>query len=112
MALVLSGNAVIRCSHQGTVRATPSQQGLKVDGTAVLVESDLTSATISGCTNTDARAGQVPCASITSIVAGVATKLKVGGKAVVLEGASGITSSTPPGTFSVSSAGQSKLRAS
>lgn len=112
MPLVLSANAVIRCSHQGSVIVTPSQQKLKVDGTPVLVQSDLLSATIAGCTNTDARAGQVPCLRILSVAAGMATKLKAGGQSVVLEGATGPTSSTPPGTFSVSNAGQTKLRAS
>lgn len=112
MGLVLSGNAVIRCSHGGTVRATPSQQALKVDGTAVLVQSDLTAASIAGCTNTDARAGQAPCLRIVSVAAGLARRLKAGGQPVVLDDATGPTSSTPPGTFSVSRAGQTKLRAS
>lgn len=112
MGLVLNASAVIRCSHGGTVTVTPSQQALKAGGGAVLVRADLLAATIAGCTNTDARAGQVPCVSILAVTAGVATRLKAGGQPVVLEDAAGTTSSTPPGRFSVSSAGQTRLRAS
>lgn len=112
MGLVCNAGAVIRCSHGGTVTVIPSQQRLKPGGQPVLVESDLMRAAIAGCTNTDARAGQVPCLRIVSVTAGLARRLKVGGEPVVLEDASGRTTSTPPGSFSISSAGQTKLRAS
>jgi hypothetical protein len=112
MALVLNGDAVIRCSHGGTVRAVASQQALKLDGKPALVLADLLAATISDCPNRDPRAGLLPCLLITSVIAGSATKLKAGGQPVVLDSAQGVTSSTPPGTFSVSSAGQTKVSAS
>lgn len=112
MALVCNGSAIVRCSHGGTVTVVPGQQRLKAGGQAVLVESDLMRAAIAGCTNTDARAGQVPCLRIVSVTAGLARRLTAGGEPVVLEDASGRTSSTPPGSFSISNAGQTKLRAS
>jgi hypothetical protein len=43
---------------------------------------------------------------------GAAMKLTVDGKPVLLETAAGTTTSNPPGTFSVSSAGQTTLTAS
>lgn len=110
MALVCTAAAMIRCSHGGTATVVASQQRLKVDGQAVLVQADLTAATIAGCGNMGPSLS--PCVRITSVLAGIALRLKAGGQGVVLDSATGITSSVPPGTFSVSNAGQTKLRAS
>jgi hypothetical protein len=112
MGKVLTSSATITCSHGGTVKPVPSQQKLTVDGTPVLVDGDLVGATVSGCTNVPPPQGRVPCSATTSMSAGAATKLTVGGKGVLLDSASGQTNSTPaPGTFSVSDAGQTKLTA-
>jgi hypothetical protein len=46
------------------------------------------------------------------MLAGAAAKLEAGGQPVLLDTAQGITDSVPPGTWSVQSAGQSKLDAS
>lgn len=113
MPLVLNASAVIRCVHgTGVVRPVPSQQRLKVDGQPVLLLTDLIGAPIAGCTNNDPPRGILPCLTVVSVTAGQARKLTVGGVPVLLDSASGVTSSTPPGIFSVSSAGQSKVSAS
>ncbi len=111
MGLVLTSGAVIMCSHGGTVRPVPSQSKLTIDGQPVLVVADLAGATVVGCTNIDPRAGLAPCVTTISATAGQARSLTVGGQPVLLEDAQGRTSSTPPGDFSVRSAGQTKVDA-
>jgi hypothetical protein len=112
MGQVLTAAATITCSHGGTVLVVPSQHALTVDGQPVLVDGDLTGATVVGCTNLPPPQGRVPCSTTTSMTAGAATKLTAGGKAVLLDSATGQTNSTPaPGTWSVSNAGQTKLTA-
>ncbi|WP_432828762.1 hypothetical protein [Dactylosporangium sp. CA-092794] len=104
------GSSVI-CSHSGTFTFTAGHKLLTVDGQAVVRQSELQNAVITGCKNTVANLGQKPCLAIASIIAGLAHKLTVGGEAAALDTATGLTNSTPPGTWSVTSAGQTKLEA-
>lgn len=96
MPAVLTAASTLRCVHGGTVTVTPSQSKLKAAGSAVLVQPDLAGASISGCPNTNAQAGQTPCLTITSLIAGASTQLRVDGAAVLLATARGLTNSTPP----------------
>lgn len=112
MPKVITEGSTIKCPHQGTVTFTASQHLLKVDGQAVLVVDDISSGTVSGCTNpTDRSKGSQTCTKVISMTnsAAVATKLKVGGKPVLLETAMGITDGLPANAWSVQSAGQTKL---
>jgi hypothetical protein len=109
MPTVLNAGASLMCIHGGKVQLSPSQHLLVAGGQPVLVQGDLEGKPISNCPI--AGPGIVPCATIVSMLVGAATKLTVGGKPVLLETATGITSSSPPGTFQVVSAGQTELEA-
>lgn len=114
MPAVLTTASTLQCVHGGTITANASSSALTVGGSPVLVQADLASATIAGCTNTNASAGQVPCVAITSVAAGVSTTLKVAGQPAMLATARGLTNGSPqlPVMWQVISAGQSLLGAS
>jgi hypothetical protein len=116
MSLVLTEKSSLACANQGTVQLTATQSKLTVAGAKVLVTGDLSGAPISGCTTPTVSGPppSAPCLTITSAVGGVSAKLKVAGKGVLLETVKGQTSGTVAGVFqtwSVQSAGQSKLKA-
>jgi hypothetical protein len=120
MPLVLTESSTLDCAHAGKAKLTATQHKLKVSGAYVLVSGDLSGAPISGCgtpvvASPPAAAPSTPCLTIASAVGGVATKLKVSGKGVLLPTVNGQTSgvvSGTPGTWSVITAGQTKLKAS
>jgi hypothetical protein len=114
MTAVLTTAATIVCSHQGNVIVQASTSKLAVGGSPVLVEADLLAATVAGCTNVNANAGQKPCLKVTSILTGQSTTLTVAGQPVMLDTALGLTDATPPQPvlWQVSSAGQNMLEAS
>jgi hypothetical protein len=72
-------------------------------------------ASISLCTTvTNAQSGNLQCSTVTNAIGGVAQKLKVGGKGVLLENITGQTNGTvggAPQSWSVQNAGQTKLKA-
>jgi hypothetical protein len=112
MPKVLTTQARVTCNHQGTVQVSSAGQSiLKVDGVSVLVDGDLVGEPVTGCTNqpTPATPSLKPCTTTSSMLVGASTKLKAGNKAVLLDSANGVTDSTPPGAWSVQSAGQTKL---
>jgi hypothetical protein len=116
MSRVLTDKSSLVCANQGSVQLTATQSKLRVAGAQVLVTGDLSGAPISGCTTvTDTNTSSVQCLKIASVVGGVSTKLKVSGKGVLLESVKGQTAGTVGGlvqTWSVQSAGQSKLTVS
>ena len=113
MPTVLTSASTLQCVHGGTVVVTASQQLLTAASSPVLVEVDLRSATVSGCTNTVASLSQKPCTTITSLLVGASTTLTVNGQPVLLETARGLTDAAPPlpVLWQVASAGQSVLEA-
>jgi hypothetical protein len=115
MAGVLTESSTVKCAHQGTVKLTASQSKLTVGGKKVLVEGDLTAppAQVSSCA-TVVNQTSTKCLMVSSAMGGVAQKLKVGGKGVLLESVQGQTSGViggTPQTWSVQDAGQTKLKA-
>jgi hypothetical protein len=113
MPKVLTEGSILKCAHQGSVQVTASQTQLKVDGQAVLVMGDLEGATISGC-KTPSTTSSKPCMAVVSVTPGAATRLKAGGKMVLLETAMGNTDGVTPAPtniWTVQSAGQTKLDA-
>jgi hypothetical protein len=109
MPKVLTTGATVKCSHQGTVQVSSAGQSvLEIAGKPALVMGDLVGKSISGCTLTPSTSTK-PCTSTTSMIVGDASMMDAGGKAVLLDTATGLTDSTPPGTWSVEAAGQSKL---
>lgn len=115
MAKVITAGSMLNCAHQGTVQLTASQTLLKVDGQPLLIQGDLDGAPISGCTiPLNPVTGTKPCTMITSMATGAGLKLKVGGKAVLLETAAGTTDGVtvvPSNFWHVQSAEQTKLEA-
>lgn len=120
MALVLTEQSTVDCAHFGKVKLSATQSRLKVAGAKVLVTGDLGGASISNCQTKD----NVPpppalpsthCTSVLTAIGGVATKLKVGGKGVLLQPVHGQTDgilSGLPQPWSVIAVGQTKLKAS
>jgi hypothetical protein len=109
---VLTTASTLACSHGGTLQVSPSQHQLTVDDHPALLQTDLLAATVSGC-KTPATTSSKPCLKVASMLVGPATKLTVGGTPVVLETAQGLTDGVPqPATWTVQSAGQSKLEGS
>lgn len=111
MPAVLTTSSTLKCVHGGTLQVQASTSQLSADGSPVLVGADLLAATIPDCPNKNPPAGLLPCVAVTSVRLGESTNLTVAGQAVLLENATGLTSSTPPGTWQVTSAGQSVLEA-
>lgn len=110
MPKVLTQSSILVCAHQGQISLTASQQLLSIAGDAVLVEGDLAGATIAGCTTpSNPTTGTKPCLTVVAMAAGASTNLTVGGKAVLLDTATGTTdgvTAVPSNTWSVQSAGQ------
>jgi hypothetical protein len=123
MAFVVVKGAMIQCSHQGQVRLTAGNPKLTVDGQAVVTagqEAGISFAPgspglVAPCPKL-ANAGNPPppspCSATSAATAGLSLKITVDGKGVLLDTASGSTTNLndPKATWSVTSAGQSKLR--
>src|SRR5258706_7303975 len=86
MANVLTTGSLINCLHTGTATLTSSAK-LTVSGNPVLLQSQVTGFSITGCTQVGS--GLTPCKSILTVTAGVSTKLTVGGDAVLLDSLAG-----------------------
>ncbi|HSF49013.1 MAG TPA: hypothetical protein VLA73_11715 [Burkholderiales bacterium] len=115
MSSVLTENSTLTCAHAGSLQLVAGQTKLSVGGAKVLVEGDLNGAAVSACaTVPDPNTSTLKCLNVASATGGVAGKLKVGGRGVLLEEIKGSTNGTvggAPQNWSVQSAGQSKLKA-
>ena len=113
MAAILTESSMLVCTHQGQVQLHAGQSKLTVSGSKALVEGDLSAAAVSNCiTVPDPNTTTVKCLAVATASGGVAGKLKVDGKGVLLESIQGQTNGTvggTPQTWSVQSAGQTKL---
>lgn len=110
MANVMTTSGALGCKLGGKATLTSSAK-LTVGGQAVLLEDQVSTWSISGCSQTDASKGQVQCTAFVTFT-GKAQKLTVSGKAVLLDTFSGVTNGNPDATSAPASAGQSKLTAS
>lgn len=121
MAFVLVAGAIFACSHSGQTKLGSGDSKLTVSGNAAItfgMEQGISFGpgpdNISPCTNVTPANAPAPCTITAPASGGVATKLTVGGTGVLLDSATGVTANTqgaPPGTWSISSAGQSLLTA-
>ena len=117
MPKVITQQSTLKCAHGGTLTLSASQSKLKLGGAAVLVAGDLDGKSISLCPTptTPPPPGPVnkPCTTVAGVIAGTSVRLKVGGKAVLLETVAGTTdgvlANVPAQPWSVTSANQSKL---
>lgn len=112
MAFVLTTSSRIVCGSQGAV-STSGQAKLTVGGVPVLVKAGVAGKSLSGCTVvTNASSGTKQCSTVASVSAGEATKLTVGGAAVMLDTLAGTADGLPtPGAMLTATANQSKLKA-
>jgi len=104
---VLTRNAIIQCSHGGTLQIPVQGNKLKSGGIEAITEQQLLRAKIIGCPQTGA--GIAPCSGIDQVTAGPSTKLKNNGQAVVLDSLQGVTNGNPSGGLTVVNPGQVKL---
>jgi hypothetical protein len=113
MGSPITESSSVVCGHSGTVQLLASQSKLTVAGSKVLVDGDLAGKPIASCTTVPSSTS-VTCATVLTILpGGVAQKLTVGGKGVLLDSIQGTTSGTiggAPQTWSVQSVGQTKLQ--
>jgi hypothetical protein len=110
---VLNAGAIVTCVHQGQAQLQASQRTFLVDGQPLLVEGDLVGVPITGCPIPVSQTSK-PCLSVVSMTVGSSRNLKIGGKAVLLDSATGVTDGVSPAgnLWSVQFAGQTKLDAS
>ena len=118
MPFPITESSKVVCLHQGSVQLKAGQTKLKVNGARVLVDGDLAGAAISQCQTVPASAPSpvsIKCTLVASTIGGVATKLKVQGKGVLLDTINGFTNGAVANVvnqpWSVQSAAQSKLKA-
>jgi hypothetical protein len=127
MGTVLVQGAVIQCPHGGQLKLLTGDPRLTVTGNGAVtsgMEAGLTFASpqvpapgmVSPCSAqvlpVTTPPTFVPCVTAAALPGGLAAKLTVGDRPVLLDSASGITASGQgPGTWSVSSPGQQKLEA-
>lgn len=113
MPFVLTESSTLACGHKGAVTLVAGQSRLTIGGAKALVDGDLAAASIAGCiTVPDPVTTTAPCLLVSVATGGVAAKLTVQGKGVLLDTISGQTSGKVGGTpqpWSVQSAGQTAL---
>src|SRR5215213_5941774 len=112
MPAVLTESSTVKCADQGTVQLRAGQSKLTVNGSKVLVDGDLAGASLGLCTLATTNTTKTCSAVALVLPGGVAGKLKVDGKGVLLESIKGTTDGfipAGPRTWSVQSAGQTKL---
>jgi hypothetical protein len=122
MGQILVAGAIIQCSHKGQVKLSGGDSRLTVSGNGAItfgMESGLAFAPgspglVSPCTALFPNGNPAYCSATSPATAGQATLLAVGGTPVLLDNASGqtINPTGVPGTWSVTSAGQSLLSTS
>ena len=115
MAFALTQGSTVNCIHQGKIALAASQSKLTVGGQAVLVETDIAGKAISGCALPTTPASVTCAAVVSEIPGGTSLRLKVGGKAVLVNSANGLTNGSQsgvPATWLVLDAGQTKLKTS
>ena len=113
MGSPITESSTVVCGHTGTVLLLSSQSKLTVGGSKVLVDGDLAGKAISNCKTVESP-GSVKCLTVLTILpGGVAQKLTVGGKGVLLDSINVTTSGTIGGVappWFVQAAGQTKLQ--
>jgi len=107
---ILTEKAVLVCGHRGKVQIAASQELVKIEGIAVLVERDPEGKTIGGCPNYGPSIK--PCTSTLAVQKGYSSLIGIMGKRLCLDTVEGLTDGTPPGTvkYKVVSPGQEWIR--
>jgi hypothetical protein len=108
MAKVITTATSISCPSAGTVSKS-SDAKLLVAGNPVLLQSQVSTWKVEGCTQT--KSGEVQCLTVAAVTAGPAAKLTVGGSKVLLDSLKATTQGSPLNTLTTA-AGEAKLQAS
>ena len=111
MTFVVTEASDVECAHHGVAKLASVQPKLTVSGKGVLVGNDLLLALLTGCTQTNANASEVPCTKVDSLTSGEATKLKVRGQGVLLDSFAATTIGKPQNSLSCKDPKQSRLEA-
>jgi hypothetical protein len=96
MSNVLTTDSVIQCPHQGQLMFGSVNNKLRVEGKPVLLKSDISNALVSNCDNPTSGTSSQQCLKVSEVTQGEASKLKVGGVAVMLGTLTGDTNGFPP----------------
>lgn len=97
MSNVLTTDSDIQCPHTpGQLQFGSVNNKLKVQGKTVLLKSDILNALVSNCPNVTSGTSSQQCLNVTNVTQGEASKLKVGGVAVMLDTLAGDTNGFPP----------------
>jgi hypothetical protein len=110
MPKILNAAALVMCPHGGKVQVIPSQLTTTAGGSPVLVLGDLDGKPIVGCTQPPSPT-TAPCTATTPMLVGASLKVTVGGRAALLDTATGMTNGVPPGPWKVQLPGQAKVDA-
>src|SRR5262245_47365633 len=120
--LVVTLNAVVKCSHDGIVHNTHTQDWVTVrqpssrdrgarEPMPVLIEPDPERRSIVGCPNINV--GIWPCLNTLTVRDGYSTFVRIGGKRMCLKSVTGPTDGSPgTHTYTVRSAGQAFVECS
>jgi hypothetical protein len=115
VARVVTTASRVDCGHGGRV-STAGETKLTVEGAPVLLEAGIQSRSVGTCPVVDdSNTSTVKCRAVTAVTGGRATKLRVNGRAVMLDTLTGGTDGKAAGTPAQllrATAGQSKLEAS
>lgn len=96
MPKYLNRDAEIRCSHgvPGKLMFSEQQVGFFINGSAVVLESDLLTAQFTGCGNMGDK--KKPCSRIVQIIKGIASDVVIDGERPVLDTLDFVTDGVPP----------------
>jgi hypothetical protein len=103
---LLNANAIILCTHGGTVNPIPSQAKVLAGGAPVLCVPDLNGAPIAGCP-VPVTGATKPCTTVVAVTPpSWSLKVSVDGKPVYVSTLVGITDGVPPGALTLVFPGQ------
>ena len=110
MTAPITTAAALLCGHSGTISPSGNPR-FTIGGLPVAVAGDVSGQVVSGCT-TPPSSGPPPtspCGTVSTESGGQANRLRVGGKAVLMDSVGGSTDGNPTGTVSVSNPGQVRV---
>ena len=109
----LTEDARLACDHGGAVKNQLSQDLVRINDRAVMVDPDPEGRSISGCPNANVMMGMKPCLTTLKVIEGYSALIRIDGHPVCLSTVRGLTDGTPPGTvnYKVLTPGQTLVEA-
>lgn len=108
----LTEDAILVCDHKGRIAIEPTQALVRIHSRRVLVDDNPEGRSIARCPNTNPLAGIRACGTTLGVREGYSDFVRIAGRAVCLEGVTGLTDGSPPGAvyYRVSEPGQQLVR--